>query len=985
MSGFKYLRGSEWRKWDLHVHTPYSYGGNYKKFVTNLEKSSADVVGINDYCSISGYEKILNDDSIKNKVLFPCIEFRMNNIILDKNDLRAKKGIMINFHIIFNNQIELSFIRTWLNALKCFYEGGKTESLGNIKDSSDKRLKLSFDYLKVIKSLEEDNNLKDHFLVWLPYDEYGGIDNIDPINDKYFKLGLIDKAHIIGSSNKKQIDFFLWKSDKHLEAQIKSWLNNRKIPCIKGSDSHKDDYPFGKLKDENSNPINKYCWIKADPTFEGLKQIIYEPEERVYIGEEPPRKLDRSKIIKSFTVSDSNGWFVDDNPVLLNEGLISVIGGKGTGKTAVLDLIAYATKSYRIYKEGEKSFLKKAFKELAGTKIMVEWRDGIVDKEDVGDKLEMLQKDSKIRFIPQDFVDQLCSEIGKRELEEQIENVIFQKIPPENKADFTDFKSYKETQLKVMNDKKSRIAKQIEEINSKIYGHRKLIDAKDSKNEETKKIEDAIKGLDREMKKILDALEDFEDQKQILDKLNSFTEQKSKLEKTISELKTKILKIEEMENEISVFLEDSKTFTDRLKIDLQTIGITEKDIEKIKVVLYPEDLQQILDSRKKEIEGEEREGGKIGEKKVELDKLNKKIGELNSKIKIEKSKQDKIKEIHKSLSDLKKKKDSLNSDIKKIEETEKKLPDLLSNRENLFINYFKSIFEEKEILKGIYSPLENILKESAEENEKLFDFSIQSNFDIETKAREGDKLIDHSNKGRFLRNEWKALKVELENLKFYLNLENKHLSLKDETLITNFLGNVENLFLQDNKGEQYTIISQLREEYTEQDFDNWHYSTKYYNISYSIEFNGIELDNLSPGLKGVALLILFLKLDEEDRRPILIDQPEENLDNRSVYRTLMRYFRDAKKRRQVIIVTHNPNLVVNTDSEQVIVADFDRGLKKQNSRICYVSGALENTFKNDSASIVLEKQGIREHVCEILEGGKEAFEKRERKYGFKFS
>ncbi|MDI6864980.1 AAA family ATPase, partial [Thermodesulfovibrio yellowstonii] len=154
------------------------------------------------------------------------------------------------------------------------------------------------------------------------------------------------------------------------------------------------------------------------------------------------------------------------------------------------------------------------------------------------------------------------------------------------------------------------------------------------------------------------------------------------------------------------------------------------------------------------------------------------------------------------------------------------------------------------------------------------------------------------------------------------------------------------------------------------------------NISYSIKFNDIELNHLSPGLKGLALIILFLELDQEDKRPILIDQPEENLDNRSVYHTLVRYFRNAKKRRQVIIATHNPNLVVNTDSEQVIVANFDRGLESQESRVSYVSGSLENTFKDDASNLLLEKQGIREHVCEILEGGKDAFEKREQKYGF---
>jgi len=975
MTGFKYQKGSVWRKWDLHVHTKSEQNYTYSSDNAISQKEQNDDeypnIFIHHIYSIDELGAIAITDHNKGDWLDRIIEANEEYVPENSREkitifpgVEVESGEGMHLLVIFNPESQSDEVNrnyrktTWKETIEHFMTEiviAQGVNASNLTEQIMEKAK-KWDAICIFAHVTSD---KGFFRI---------ASGSSKIRIYRHRLTQIFQKPYNGSLTVGQKNI--------VEGKDTQYCNDKGDPksvcCITTSDAK-------KLLDIATNN----CWIKADPTFEGLKQIIYELEERVYIGEEPPRKLDRSKIIKSFTVSDSSGWFVDDNPVLLNEGLISVIGGKGTGKTAVLDLIAYATKSYRIYKEGEKSFLKKAFKELAGTKIMVEWGDGIVDKEDVGDKLEMLQKDGKIRYIPQDFVDQLCSEIGKRELEEQIENVIFQKIPPENKADFTDFKSYKETQLKVMNDKKSRIAKQIEEINSKIYGYRKLINAKDSKNEETKKIEDAIKGFDQEMKKILDALEDFEDQKQILDELNSFTEQRSKLEKTISELKTKILKIEEMENEISVFLEDSKTFTDRLKIDLQTIGITEKDIEKIKVVLYPEDLRRILGSRKKEIGGEKGEGGEIEKQKVELAKLNKKIEELNSKIKLEKSKQNKINEINKSLSDLKKKKDSLNSNIKEIVEAEKELRNLLDDRVNLFINYFKSIFEEKEILKEIYSPLENILKESTEENEKLFDFAIQSNFDIETKAREGDKLIDHSNKGRFLRSEWRVLKVELEKLKFYLNLENKHLSLNDETLITDFLENVKNLFLQDDKREQYTIISQLRKEYTEQDFDNWQYSTRYYNISYSLEFNGIELDNLSPGLKGVALLILFLKLDEEDRRPILIDQPEENLDNRSVYRTLMKYFRDAKKRRQVIIVTHNPNLVVNTDSEQIIVADFDRGLKKQNSRICYVSGALENTFKNDSASIILEEQGIREHVCEILEGGKEAFEKRERKYGFK--
>jgi chromosome segregation ATPase len=472
------------------------------------------------------------------------------------------------------------------------------------------------------------------------------------------------------------------------------------------------------------------------------------------------------------------------------------------------------------------------------------------------------------------------------------------------------------------------------------------------------------------MKKISDYLEDSKEQKGILGELNSSIEQKSDLEKIISDLNVKLRKIEEVKNKINEFVEDSKKFTKELKDALKKVDINQ---EEIRFVLYPENLEEILNGRKNKIENE------IGEQKNKLSKLDEEIKELNSKITLEKSRQDKIKEINESLSDLKKKRDSANCDIEKIEDAEKTLPDLLNKRESLFINYFELIFEEKERLKKIYSPLENLLRESIEENEKFFEFTVKFNFDLNIMTDEGHKLIDLRADGRFRQTRPEILKEKLEELIFRLDLDREKISETDKESVKTFIKNVEGLFIENNR----TISSQLKEKYIEQDFLNWLYSTRYYSISYSIKFNGLELNNLSPGLKGVALLILFLKLDKDDKRPILIDQPEENLDNRSVYTTLVRYFREAKKRRQVIIVTHNPNLVVNADSEQVIVANLDRDLENQTSRISYVSGSLENTFKNDSATTILRKQGIREHVCEILEGGEEAFKKREDKYQIK--
>ena len=104
------------------------------------------------------------------------------------------------------------------------------------------------------------------------------------------------------------------------------------------------------------------------------------------------------------------------------------------------------------------------------------------------------------------------------------------------------------------------------------------------------------------------------------------------------------------------------------------------------------------------------------------------------------------------------------------------------------------------------------------------------------------------------------------------------------------------------------------------DLSRWIYSTDHVRVHYSIEYEGIPITQFSPGTRGIVLLLLYLALDLEDSRPLIIDQPEENLDPRSVFTELIGLFREARKRRQVIIVTHNANLVVNTDVDQVIVA-----------------------------------------------------------------
>ncbi len=127
---------------------------------------------------------------------------------------------------------------------------------------------------------------------------------------------------------------------------------------------------------------------------------------------------------------------------------------------------------------------------------------------------------------------------------------------------------------------------------------------------------------------------------------------------------------------------------------------------------------------------------------------------------------------------------------------------------------------------------------------------------------------------------------------------------------------------------------------------------------------------------------MYLALDTESSIPLIIDQPEENLDNKSLYPCLVDYFKFAKKRRQIIIITHNPNLVLNTDAEQIIVADFEAVPSIYNSRITYISGGIENSYINEHLNTPLSQQGIREHGADILEGGKTAFIRRKDRYGY---
>ena len=389
-------KGSEWRKWDLHVHSPYSsgYSGTWEQFIEQIKSAECDVIGINDYFCVAGYKKLVQSIEsggldLQGKVLLPVVEMRMTDSLQNKHN--DTKGVRhFNFHIIFNNdpeELKIDDIESFIKSLQ-----SNDAIIGSDYDDISKLAERKVSFKEVLKALANDKKFKSNYLVWLPYDEYGGIDEIDPNSDGWIKENFIKDSDILGSSRQAQIDFFHWKSPldkkgepKFSQEMFETWFEDKK-PCIKGSDSHGYSYPVGKLRNEKSEPIDKFCWIKTDPTFQGLKQIVNEPEGRVHIGQ-IPESLKRvnqhpTKVIYSVSVKkreDSktdDKWFNFDLPI--NSGMVAIIGNKGSGKSALADIIGLLgnTKRYKQFSFlNDKKFSHKKRGKAQDFRAEMAWND----------------------------------------------------------------------------------------------------------------------------------------------------------------------------------------------------------------------------------------------------------------------------------------------------------------------------------------------------------------------------------------------------------------------------------------------------------------------------------------------------------------------------------------------------------------------------------------------------------------------------------
>lgn len=954
--------GSSWRRWDLHIHTPDTIlndqFGDWDEFLSAIERQTAvGVLGVTDYFSITNYSKL---KQYKEGGRIPGIDLVIPNIefrIAPPND----NARAVNIHLLVspddpNHENE---ILNALGRLSWRYNGRNYSCLpdqliafGRAFDPAaiDCRAALR---AGVTQFKVDFTKLRDwyHSEPWLYTNSLvavaAGDDGLSGFQQDGAWAGYREEitrfSQMIFSGRPGERDFWLGQREPGDLETIRR-LGGFK-PCIHGSDAHEIARLFRPDQD-------RFCWIKADPTFEGLKQLLYEPEDRVYIGPTAPILCDEARVIRSVTLSLSDGWF-DDVEIPLNAGLVSIVGQKGSGKSALAELIAYATGSWVSNEPG--SFLKRAGEHLEDLRVELKWANGRASLARIGDD----QSDEHdVRFLSQKFVERLCSDdhIGA-ELVSEIEAVVFSYLDPTDTLNASSFEELRSLRTKSIRSEGNRLRDEVVRLIREECSLRDNAAKLQSKKARIKTLTNERSGLVKQMPRPAS-----KEEAKLQAELQSIRQSLASAQQEAAADKQRLLRIRDIRTRVGAYKAQLARFAAEIDEMLRDAGVPTDD-RGVFHPIFPGDTEPPLIRREKNVNASLVKRAGTTENPVEgtIRWLQKRIEELQKRQSADKARQDKIKAIQSRVATIDTEKKRISKEIGQIEGPEnERIIAVRQERLDAYVAYFANLSREQATLEELYAPVSaRLTAESAAEQEQDLEFSIRWEADLDEWLERGGELFDQRRA------------IPYGTMGCLSDAAHRIL------LPAWISGNPECVrpamdeFLAEFRKRELPPHKYMRSGVTVQDVFEWLYEVDHVSLSYGLKYNGVELEKLSPGTKGIVLLILYLGMDVADTRPLIVDQPDENLDNESIYELLTTYFKTAKRRRQIVLITHNPNLVVNADSEQVIVATAER---RENGlpHITYESGSLEND--------VPEEQAIRQQVCRILEGGSDAFRKRERRY-----
>ena len=945
--------GSVWGKWDLHFHTPSSYdyknkGLTDQQIVDGLLRAGVVAVAITDHHVIDAKRirslQCLGADKL---TVFPGIE------------LRSELGGSESVHLIgiFSETADPEHIWTKM-------QGPLDLTITEVQKKGDDRVYVRF---------EEAAEL---------IHELGGVVSVH-VGRKANSIERIGNDHPYKQAFKEDltrnhIDLFEIGRPSDVSAYRKIVFPEigLELPLIICSDNH----------DITNYAVKANCWIKSDPAFAGFQQVVSDPQERVWIGEIPP-SVDRvrkhaTKYITSISFEKiassplAEHWFSGTVP--LNPGLIAVIGNKGTGKTALVEGIGLlgSTAQHRHFSFlNDEKFRQPRNNKAKHFRAALNWEDGSSSNALLSDPVDA-EALEQVGYIPQNYLEVICNEIQTSDsrFDKELKSVIFSHVDETARlgADTLDelltfLTEQTHARLKHLRDELSAINETIIEFERRgsKEARQLLLNLVDEKRRELE-AHDKVKpaevqkpAADPSKQQQLEEIAKQIEAKQAR-RVNLAVEARQKeLEIKIAALREAVAerllgRLRNFEAQYEKFIGEATP--DCIELKLSPRALVKVEIDKdtpTKIVAEAKAAAEAGRTLKVALE-EESKGlqDDIDALTQQLDAPNvhyqnylqqlETWGQERSKIVGDENQTGSINYIQRQIDDL--------------EGLPARLAESKKRREQTVRDTYQELQKLVSTYKSLYSPVQKFIEEHALSAGK---FSFEFEASIVYSGLEGDlfALVNQGRRGSFCGAD--------EGRRVLKNLA-AHTDFNVEDDAVGFCMALLDHLSHDKRevaSPEVSISEQLKKGATELDLLNCIFSLKYLNPRYSLKWSGKNIEELSPGERGTLLLIFYLLIDKRDT-PLVIDQPEENLDNHTVYELLVPCIKEARKRRQVVIVTHNPNLAVVCDADEVIHCTID---KQAGNRVTYETGSLENP-------------AINKYTINVLEGTRPAFDLRDSKY-----
>lgn len=933
-------RGSEWRKWDLHVHAPGTKLNNayaskegepdLEQFCQIVHDSDVAAVAVTDYFSLDGYfaakakyDELYPDDP---KLWLPNLELRLP-VAVNRQEQN------VNLHLIFRPTLTKDEADKFLGHLKTEGTTGTTRNRVTCKDLSSKQ-----DYESATVSIESiEHAVKETFgehavhrsersqhLLVVASAKGDGIraggtsgrqrknllsDEIDKYSDGFY-------ANATGGSREYFLDTARLEGDDQVAPK----------PVYDGCDAHNfDDLRKGLGKHVADGDAHRnITWIKADPSYAGLLQTLIEPAERVTIQAAEPDQKEPYKVITRVIFSGATDF---PSEVLLSRNLNAIIGSRSSGKSALLAFIAHAVDPVETVRiQAETAGLRDesdagpaagfTWSDVAGVTCEVEWESG-------GSTA------GKVIYIPQNSLYTLSEQPD--EITKKIAPALFRTYPTVKTA-------YDSAKSKV-----------------------------DAANTEIKASVDEWFSLDERISERTKEIQDLGDK-------TAITAERDRLQLEVDAIKT-AAKLTDDEvakyQEIAGDLDAKQARLREISIELDQLSsyVTLSDGATAPRII-PQTVQATVTIRPSSVEIPDATAAQVESLKSEA------VNDLVAKI--ETALVESVRALEAEQTALERQIQSVktdNADLIAKHEANEELSTVVADHKKQVTSLEEIARRENSREKVIAD--QKAAVEKVEKGIKDRDaawVTLEANFNAEERvltdltfgveAAVTAEAVTHASNG------------------FSQRSVNDYVKNKGDEVA-----------YQDAQADPAKFLRALREEKVKlnKGFEPSAVAADVLTISKEVRFSaeldtdrigGFSRSSMTPGKQALFALTLILN-ESQEPWPLLIDQPEDDLDSRSIYETIVPYLMKRKKERQIIMVSHNANLVIGADSELIIVANR-HGVDRKNDggrTFEYFTGALEHSQPLNAASpTTLGRFGIREHACEILDGGEEAFQKRQEKY-----